>query len=381
MYTLQQYLLSLSDPYGLTHSLGEITLCLSEEGRPLYTVGNSAATFRIRHEGRQKALRCYFRPRPNLEAIYGKGYLSEELFLYETPTTGHWVDVVLTEWIEGCTLTEAIRTAAEAHDRAALLQLAERFDRLALKLLTDNCAHGDLKPDNLILDKEGILHLIDHDATYLPRFRGMISPELGTAAFQHPARTAEDFNERLDDYPAALLSTALHALALDPTLYDRYGARDGLLFDPRHIHHDEAYREALLLFEIHGLPYSYRIAQGLTRATWSQRDLIPIFAALTRDEVVMPHTLPQPYVELGRWGYGTIQGVVVPPVFDWACDFSEGLAAVRMGSHWHFIDPTGAVVLHCPPCKVVKPFRNGLAIIYDEERNYKMDKSGRLFDF
>ncbi|MBO5685081.1 MAG: WG repeat-containing protein, partial [Alistipes sp.] len=247
--------------------------------------------------------------------------------------------------------------------------------------LTDNRAHGDLKPDTLIFDNDGHLHLIDHDATYLPACRGMSSPELGTAAFKHPARTAADFNERLDDYPAALISTALHALALDPTLYDRYAERDVLLFDPRHIHHDEAYREALLLFEIHGLPYSYRIAQGLTRATWSQRDLIPIFAALTRDEVTMPHTLPQPYVELGRWGYGTIQGVVIPPVFDWACDFSEGLAAVRMGSHWHFIDPTGTVVLHCPPCKVVKPFTNGFSIIYDEERSYKMDKNGRLFDF
>lgn len=381
MYTLRQYLCSLSDPYGLTRSLGEIELCLSEEGQPLYTVGNSAAIFRIRHEGRMKALRCYFRPRPRLQAIYGKAYLSEELFLYDTPTSGRWVDVVLTEWIEGRTLTEAIHTAAEAHDHAAFRTLAERFDRLALELLTDNRAHGDLKPDNLILDNDGRLHLIDHDATYLPAFRGMSSPELGTAAFQHPARTAADFNERLDDYPAALISTALHALALDPTLYDRYAERDGLLFDPRHIHHDEAYREALLLFEIHGLPYSYRIAQGLTRATWSQRDLIPFFAALTRDEVTMPHTLPQPYVELGRWGYGTIQGVVIPPVFDWACDFSEGLAAVRMGSHWHFIDPTGTVVLHCPPCKVVKPFTNGFSIIYDEERSYKMDKNGRLFDF
>lgn len=381
MPSLRQYLFSLSDPHGLTRSLGEIELCRTATGAPLYSVGNTAAVFRILHHGRQRALRCYFRPRPNLEAIYGKALLHEELFLYDTPESGCWVDVVLTDWIEGVSLSEAIHTAARAHDREALLRLAKRFDQLACKLLADNWAHGDLKPDNMILDQEGNLHLIDRDATFLPAFCGMTSPELGTAAFQHPARTAEDFNERLDDYPAALISSALHALALDPTLYDRYGERDGLLFDPRKIHQDPALQEALECFARAGEALSYRIAQGLLRPVFAQRDLLQLFRTLTRDEESIPHSLPTPFVELGRWGYGSVQGLLTPPVYDWACDFSEGLAAVSIGGHWHFIDITGSVILHCPPCQSVSSFFNGFATITTDEKRYKMDKEGRLFDF
>ena len=98
---------------------------------------------------------------------------------------------------------------------------------------------------------------------YLPAFAGEASPELGTAAFQHPARTIRDFNASLDDYPAALISTALHALALDPTLYVRYPDADGLLFSPQQIRTDEALREAIALFEREGLAVQYRIARLL----------------------------------------------------------------------------------------------------------------------
>lgn len=381
MPTLRQYLFSLSDPYGLTRTLGEIEVCRNAAGYPIYSAGNTAVVFRVRHAGRQRALRCYFRPRENLETIYGGELLREELYIYDTPQSGTWVDVVLTDWIEGENFSEAIHAAATAHDRERLGALAATFDRLATTLLADSWAHGDLKPDNLILDHTDTLHLIDRDALFLPAFRGLRSPELGTRAFQHPARTAEEFNERLDDYPAALISTALHALRLDPTLYDRYGARDGLLFDPPRIARDPALQEALQRFAEAGEALSYRIAQGLQRVVGAQRDLLPLFEALIRSEHPMPHTLPTPFVELGRWGYGTVQGVIVPPVYDWASDFSEGLAAVLLGGYWHFIDPTGAVVLHCPPCKTATSFYNGLATIETEDRRYKMDKRGNLFDF
>lgn len=51
---------------------------------------------------------------------------------------------------------------------------------------------------------------------FLPVFAGEKSPELGTAAYQHPGRTAEDFDASIDDYSIATISTTLHALALEP---------------------------------------------------------------------------------------------------------------------------------------------------------------------
>lgn len=68
-----------------------------------------------------------------------------------------------------------------------------------------------------------------------------------------------DFDASLDDYPAALISTALHALALDPTLYARYSEADGLLFTPQKIGTDAALCEVLALFERRGLAAQYRL--------------------------------------------------------------------------------------------------------------------------
>ena len=267
MFTLRQYLTTLADTHGLTKTLGGMEVCRDSRGRMCYTVGNSAIVFRVRHEGRIRSLRCYMHPPRHLAEIYGERLLPQELYLYDSPRSGVWVDVVLGDWIEGTTLHEAVAEAAAAEDTARLRQLAAAFDRLAAGLTSDDWAHGDLKPENIVVDPSGRLHLIDLDAMYLPAFAGEASPELGTAAFQHPARTIRDFNASLDDYPAALISTALHALALDPALYVRYPDADGLLFSPQQIRTDEALREAIALFEGEGLAVQYRIARLLYAPT------------------------------------------------------------------------------------------------------------------
>ena len=71
MFTLRQYLMTLDDPCGLTRTLGELDVCRDETGRPEFHVGNSAAVFRIRREGRIRTLRCYLRPQHHLREIYG----------------------------------------------------------------------------------------------------------------------------------------------------------------------------------------------------------------------------------------------------------------------------------------------------------------------
>lgn len=110
MPLLRQYLATLADSRGLTRTLGEIELCRDAQGRPLVSVGNSAAVFRIRHAGRICALRCYLRPPRHLREIYGTRLLEGELYLYETPTHGVWTDVVLDDWPRSCLPTRR-RTA------------------------------------------------------------------------------------------------------------------------------------------------------------------------------------------------------------------------------------------------------------------------------
>lgn len=373
MFTLRQYLTTLADTHGLTKTLGGMEVCRDSRGRMCYTVGNSAIVFRVRHEGHIRSLRCYMHPPRHLAEIYGERLLPQELYLYDSPRSGVWVDVVLGDWIEGATLHEAVAEAAAAEDATRLGQLAAAFDRLAARLTSDDWAHGDLKPENIVVDSSGRLHLIDLDAMYLPAFAGEASPELGTAAFQHPARTIRDFNASLDDYPAALISTALHALAEDPTLWDRYGSSDGLLYTPQRIASDPAYRETLALFEKRGMAVQYRIAQLLTAPTLRLFGLAELLAEAVREKPAARSgteaETPELFVENGRWGYRTAERVVVAPLYDNGFDFTEGLAAVQLGGTWHYIDTAGRTRLSCPGCAAVKPFRGGKAqVVRNGER-------------
>lgn len=251
LHSIRQFIEALQDPYGLTRTLGEIEVCRSSDGEPLRWVGNSAVVFKIRCGGRYKMLKCYTRPMEHLEAIYQEKLLRQELYVWQADGQGEWCDVVIDDWIEGITLYEAVMRGAGSGDKAHLSNLARQFDRLALELLESDWAHGDLKPENILLDESGTLRPVDFDAMFLPVFAGEKSPELGTAAYQHPGRTAEDFDASIDDYSIATISTTLHALALEPGLLARYNRGEGLLLSPRKIvrHGCAAHAECLALFE------------------------------------------------------------------------------------------------------------------------------------
>ena len=265
LHSIRQFIEALQDPYGLTRTLGEIEVCRSSDGEPLRWVGNSAVVFKIRCGGRYKMLKCYTRPMEHLEAIYQEKLLRQELYVWQADGQGEWCDVVIDDWIEGITLYEAVMRGAGSGDKAHLSNLARQFDRLALELLESDWAHGDLKPENILLDESGTLRPVDFDAMFLPVFAGEKSPELGTAAYQHPGRTAEDFDASIDDYSIATISTTLHALALEPGLLARYNRGEGLLLSPRKIvrHGCAAHAECLALFEKAGDAVRYRIARLL----------------------------------------------------------------------------------------------------------------------
>lgn len=294
---------------------------------------------------------------------------------------------MLDDWIEGETLDRVVRRAAQAGECARLHDLAAAFDRLAAELLADERAHGDLKPENIVVGTDGGLHPIDFDAAYLPAFAGERSPELGTAAYQHPARTAELYDERLDDYPAALISTALHALACDPSLLLRHGDADGLLLTPQAIPEDDAYREITALFRRRGMALPLRIAELLASPTphlCGAAALFALAAGADSGDMTAPDTdgeeVPELFVEQGRWGYRTPRRIVIPALYDCGFDFTEGLAAVLLGDVWHYIDTAGRTVISCPGCEAVKPFRGGRAQIVRDGRRRQIDRTGTEFD-
>lgn len=341
MYSLRQYLDTLEDYHSLTRTLEGFRLVRDADNRPLYSVGNSAVIFPIEMQGRRYALRCYLRPHKRLKQIYGQELLPNELFIYRTAHTGEWVDVVLTEWREGETMQRVIEQAASAHDVATLADLSQRFDRLAASLLTEDWAHGDLKPENIIVAPDGELHLIDFDACFMPEMAGEPAIEVGTTAFQHPARTIYPFNARIDDYAATLISTALAALSLRPELYDRFGHRDGLLIDPKLIPSDEAYRQIVQLFAAEGLAVRYALARQLDNFHLSLPHAAQLFTLLGRDSLLDTTGKPSFYCHEQRYGLALDGQPVTPPLFDRAEPYCNGVAEVYLGNFRHRIDLQG----------------------------------------
>ena len=136
--------------------------------------------------------------------------------------------VLLMDWVEGETMEAYI--AANYHNQSAMSLLCYRFGKMAAWLRSQSFAHGDVKPDNIIVRPDGSLTLVDYDGMFVPSMKGSKSPTVGTKDFSHPLRTVDDFNETIDDFSLASIALSLKAISMKSTLLDIYGASDRLLF-------------------------------------------------------------------------------------------------------------------------------------------------------
>ena len=226
-----------------------------DNGNPVMTSGNFAVVFKMRDEKNDKlyAVKCFLKDQPNraenyrmiaeeLEFVSSSfltkfQYLDNELFVDSANADGEEFPVLLMDWVEGTNLDQYIRQ--HLHDSYQLHLLAYQFSRLALWLMPQPFAHGDLKPDNIMVREDGTLVLIDYDGMFVPAMKGQKAREMGSPDFRHPARTEDTFNEHIDDFSLASILLSLRVIAEEPALLEKYGAADRLLFsekDYRAIH-------------------------------------------------------------------------------------------------------------------------------------------------
>lgn len=89
---------------------------------------------------------------------------------------------------------------------------------------------------------------------------------------------------------------------------------------------------------------------------------------------------PRPFSPFGgggRYGFINSEGkYIINPQFDDAGNFSDGLAAVKMGK-WGFVDKTGKIVIN-PQFDEANAFSEGLAVIKLSGRFGYTDKNGQL---
>ena len=213
---------------------------------PVMTSGNFAVVFKMQNPktGETFALKCFTQDQDGRAEAYRQ--IMEEMRYVRSPyllnlqyiEKGIWAGdydwdegfpVVLMPWVEGEPLDQhIIRLARTNPERLHLV--AYEFSVMASWLVNQPFAHGDIKPDNILVRADGSMVLVDYDGLFVPSMLGTPSREAGTPAFRHPNRPTMPFDERIDDFPLASINLSLYLIALQPELLQKYGAKDRLLF-------------------------------------------------------------------------------------------------------------------------------------------------------
>ena len=242
---ISEYLAAIRDAHDNLDKLSHLVPVLDKYGEPYRSSGAFAVVFKMKDEqtGKCYALKCFTEEQEGRAEAYRKiaeelefvdspyitsvKYLEKEMFV-DSNCENEEFPVLLMDWIEGETMETYI--AANYTDTHAMAMLCYRFCKMAVWLRSQSFAHGDIKPDNIMVRPDGTLTLVDYDGMFVPAMKGQKSPTIGTKDFSHPLRTIDDFDETIDDFALASIALSLKAISLDPSLLQNYGASDRLLF-------------------------------------------------------------------------------------------------------------------------------------------------------
>ena len=242
---MSEYVSAIRDASDNLDELAHLVPVLDDHGEPYRSSGAFAVVFKMKDEqtGKCYALKCFLEEQEGRAEAYrliadeldcidssyvtSVKYLEKEIFVDSSCEEDEF-PVLLMDWVEGETMETYI--ANNYQDEYAMGMLCYRFCKMAAWLRSQPFAHGDIKPDNIIVRPDGTLTLVDYDGMFVPAMNGQKSPTIGTKDFSHLLRTVDDFDETIDDFALASIALSLKAISLKPSLLDEYGAADRLLF-------------------------------------------------------------------------------------------------------------------------------------------------------
>ena len=248
---ISEYVKAIQDAGDNLEQLAYLTPVLDDHGEPYRSSGAFAVVFKMldKSTGKYYALKCFTEEQEERADAYRQ--IADELGMVDSPyiTSVKYMEkelfvdsqceedefpVLLMDWVDGETMEAYI--AANYHNQSAMSLLCYRFGKMAAWLCSQSFAHGDVKPDNIIIRPDGSLSLVDYDGMFVSSMKGCKSPTIGTKDFCHPLRTVDDFDETIDDFSLASIALSLKAISMKFTLLDTYGASDRLLFSENDYH-------------------------------------------------------------------------------------------------------------------------------------------------
>lgn len=335
-------------------TLKGVDVVKSADGSLFCMAGGESVIFKVLMDGSAFALKCYATTKQDLKERYEQlaiwsrtsdvipsmTYLEDELFIIDNYGVQKSIDVLLYRWVEGVTLLEAIERSVEFYDSANLLKLCRNFTLLARQLVALPVAHGDLKPQNILVGDDGNMCLVDYDMAFWNEMP--CRERVCTQWYQHPM--AESWDE---NYAIAVIVVSLFLLSLEPQLFYQYHNGENIIIDTQKATHGGVFNK-----EIDALLAPYPTYKSLFEIVAApspvNRDIVPLLANLfgakspscrVVDEQGILRRIVCPD---GLYGFvDSDENLVVGCSYGDATPFDSGVAGVCLNGSWYLLDGTG----------------------------------------
>ncbi len=379
--TVNNIIETLYNPEGRFRTLTGLTLEDAQIYDPVFSYGGAIVSFKVWWNHRPYWLKCFLNRSTISEVALRRvaaqvmsmdtpylvdyQYWGNEMLIFDDLEQPRYIDVVLMERPEGELLSRYLAEASDRQDRKGIDRVMRAFCKLGAWLLGADVVHGFLKPSNILVTPTGQLKLLNYERMQVPSmesFRDKINEDnmavanlaLGLKVLAASPAAFRALNGNSIFRTPVLRTTLLPMLA---TLSETTGCRpmcrivellmssnyrlqqrttlisalDALAEDDTPITAEEVSKAFTPLRDLRD--------GGLSRSTEPQD--------LSRYDEVSPVSEALRAVEWnGLWGYIDSQGrEVIPLHYNWADDFREGRAVVRLDENFGLLDKEGNEVL------------------------------------
>ncbi len=346
--------------------------CLEySDGQVVFYPSNIAITFPVSIDNKKYALKCYFAHKPYREEHFRllKKYIKEKaksyfldfeffplsLTLFDNEQC-YTSDILLCPWVEGTTHHHEIYKAAHLGNRDRIKQLRLDFLNLVGDFNNIGFVHGDLKPQNIIIEeKTKTYKIIDYDAAWIYETRNVENHEIGTIWYQHPDRTELDYNLNTDNYSIVMIAISLIAIEENFSLFEKYNNGDNLIFSPNMIcnNSDEAYKyfsdewQHNIFFKdmLHSLKRKTPYANSIDSCLNNLQNLYSNNSLQDSDILIDREGDRRRFYRDGLYGYADSNGkIFVDAQYSNAKEFVENWAVVQSFGKHIIIDQNGKII-------------------------------------
>jgi serine/threonine protein kinase len=281
-------------------------------GLPKPYSGGFTTTYRLLNSSNSWAVRCFTREISDLQRRYKAigaflktnscPILVEAEYLANgIRVNGVFHPIIKMQWLDGETLNVHIGRIHK--NNSSIQHLLTEFVDIVKTLERFGIAHGDLQHGNIIV-KNHKLYLIDYDGMFFPDLSSLKVNELGHPNFQHPRRTTNDYNKNIDRFAALVIYTALKAISITPSLWDKFDNGDNLLFKGKDFS-DPA--NSPLIRELISHPELTKLAKNLVAiSTWEFIKIPTLNDFITN--TYTPSTVLPPVIGVPRSPYPIVDG-------------------------------------------------------------------------